>query len=128
MHPPPRVAPSPVKQPLKDGMKNEDDVETPIGDGNSALVLFYSERCGHSVNMMPAWEEMKKSMGSSGQFDIISLEQSKNPQEVHQHSIRGFPTIRFYPDGFPSPNFVEYKGPRTSESFIKFAQSGGQEV
>lgn len=115
--PPPTLPPPPPPS----------DVETPIGDGTGALVLFYSERCGHSVNMMPDWEKMKNILGSTNKVDIIGLEQSKNP-EIQQYDIKGFPTIRFYPDGFPSSNFVEYRGPRTAESFIKFVQSRGQEV
>ena len=78
--------------------------------------------------MMPEWEKMKNVLGSTNQVDIIGLEQSKNPQEMQQHDVKGFPTIHFYPEGFTSPNFIEYRGPRTAESFIKFVQSGGQEV
>jgi thiol-disulfide isomerase/thioredoxin len=107
---------------------SQKDVETVVGGGGSSMVLFHSDHCGHCVNMLPAWEETKQNLSQGSQFDVIAFENGQNPQEVQKNNIKGFPTVRFYPDGYPSSNFVEYRGNRSAESFIKFAQSGGQEM
>jgi hypothetical protein len=104
------------------------EVETVVGGGGSSLVLFHSDHCGHCVNMLPAWEQTKQTLSQGSQFDVIAFENGQNPQEIQKNDIKGFPTVRFYPEGFPSSNFVEYRGNRSAESFIKFAQSGGQEM
>lgn len=94
--------------------------------GPPALVLFYAEWCGHSKQIRPSWKQAAQTLRQHG-MQVIEMEDGKNKAEIQQHGVKGFPTIRFYREGFPSPNFVKYQGNRTPESIIKFARSGGQE-
>lgn len=104
------------------------DYHTTIGSGKPALVLFYADWCGHSKNILPAWEKVSQILNGSGQFEAIALEQKQHKAEMQKHNVQGFPDIRFYPEGFPSQNSIPYRGNRSPESLMKFAQSGGQEM
>nr|QBK86262.1 MAG: thioredoxin [Marseillevirus LCMAC102] len=108
--------------------KTVQDRETIVQSGKPALVMFYANSCGHSKAMLPSWQQAHQTLSQSGQFELIALEQEKYGAEIQKHGISGFPTIRFYPEGFPSEKFIEYKGNRTTDSLIKFVKSGGQEV
>ena len=122
--PPPR--PQQPQAPPKPGPGA--DYESTVGSGKPALVMFYADWCGHSKNMLPAWQQVEQALNSSGQFEAIALEQKKHGAEMQKHGVRGFPDIRFYPDGFPSDNPVPYRGNRSPESLLKFVQSGGKET
>jgi hypothetical protein len=77
--------------------------------------------------MMPDWQKAEGILKQMGICEPISLNDQRDAEEVHKHGISGWPTIRYYPDGFPG-RFVEYRGNRSAESLVKFAQSGGQAV
>jgi thiol-disulfide isomerase/thioredoxin len=125
---PPGNPPRPHGSNIQGIMKSpQKDIETVVGGGGASIVLFHSDHCGHCVDMLPAWEETKNVLSEGNQFDVISFENGQQPEEIQNNNIKGFPTVRFYPEGFPSSNFIEYRGNRSAQSFIKFAQSGGQE-
>ena len=104
------------------------DYQTIVGSGKPALVLFYADWCGISKKMMPTWQKVEQILNKSGKFEIIALEEKTHREEIQKHDIRGFPNIRLYPDGFPSQNYIPYRGNRSPESLIKFVQSGGREI
>jgi len=104
---------------------NPQNMESFVGSGKPALVLFYSNGCGHSRNMRPAWDQAKQQLDQSGQVDAILIE---DQAEIQKCGVRGFPTVRMYPEGYPSQNFIEYQGNRSIESLITFARSKGQQV
>lgn len=88
------------------------------------LVLFHSEKCGYCKMMAPEWEKLKASPMAS-KIDIVDFEYTTNPTEAQKHQIGSFPTIRFYPRGYSSPQqFVEYKGDRTADAIIAFLVNG----
>lgn len=115
--PPPPTAPSPPHP------------ETAVGGGSGkpALVMFYAEWCGHSKAMQPSWQQLQQTLAQTNQFDLVAIDADKNKEEMGRHGVRGFPTVRYYPQGFPGPNHIEYKGNRTVDSLMKFVRSGGQE-
>jgi len=90
-----------------------------------ALVKFYADWCGACKTMAPEWEKAKPVMGKMVQ--VLEIEGTKHAEEIKKHGIAGFPTIRLYPEGFPSANYIEYKGNRTSDSLLKFVSSRGQQ-
>lgn len=122
----PQAPPAQPQAPPKPGAGA--DYESTVGSGKPALVMFYADWCGHSKNMLPAWQQIEQALNQSGQFEAIALEQKKHSAEMQKHGVRGFPDIRFYPDGFPSQNAIPYRGNRSPESLMKFVQSGGQET
>ena len=122
-HPPPVIQRPPMH--VEKPPNARQNTETLIGDGRPALVLFHSDHCGHCKHMMGDWETAKQQLLSSNQYDVLSFEHGSFPDESKKNNIQGFPTIRYYPNGYPSGDHVEYKGNRSSDSMVKFTQSGG---
>lgn len=122
--PPVPQQPQPRPQPIP---QNPAEVESNVGGTKPALVLFYADWCGHSKNMLDDWKKAKENLLQSGQFDVIDIKQEDQGQEIAKHGIKGFPVVRLYPEGFPSAKFIEYKGNRTANSFLKFVHSEGQD-
>lgn len=88
-----------------------------------ALVLFYGDHCPHCHDMLPAWGEVKKAIGSK--IDIKELE-SQNPENGNYVPPKGVPTIRLYPNGVSDQQtFADYSGDRTPESIISFVTGSG---
>lgn len=112
--------------------KNGEDVApqaqggAPSGD-KPAFVFFFAEWCPNSTGMFGAWEEAAKTLSQEG-VNVILLDDKKHHDEMQKMDIKGFPTLRLYPSGFPSEQFVEYQGDRSAASLIKFVQSGGQAI
>ncbi len=123
----------PMPQALPLASQGDNATETFVGEdsGKPTLVLLWGSWCPHSVNMMPAWENVKKTLNESGTFEAKDFETSRDAQIVKDLSQKlpgfgGFPDIRIYPQGFgmDSPN-VQYKGPRTEEGILKFVYQQG---
>ena len=107
------------------GQQGSQHMESYVGNGKPALVLFYSNGCGHSRNMRPAWDQAKQQLQQSGQVDCILIE---DPGEMQKYGIGGFPTVKLFPGGLGSSNSINYQGNRSAESLVTFARSGGKQV
>ncbi len=123
--PPPMIAhPQPRPQPA---MKNPSEIESVIGTGKPALVFFYADWCPHCKNAMPEWLKAADNLTQSGQFEAIPLKQETHGEEIAKHGVKAFPHYRLYPAGFPSADYVDYKGNRSATSLLKFVHSEGQD-
>jgi thiol-disulfide isomerase/thioredoxin len=81
------------------------------------LVMFHAEWCGHCKHLAPEWEKVKQAVGDK--HLIVDIE-SKNPL-MKNFTLKGFPTIRYFPDGLGNTNkFDEYQGDRTAETILQF--------
>lgn len=124
--PAPQPRPQPLPQPTP--QRHPSEVESVVGQNKPTLVLFYANWCGHSKNMLGDWKKAKENLLQSGQFDVLDFSQEEHGQEMAKHGIQGFPAVRLYPEGFPSAKFIEYKGDRSANSFLKFVHSEGQDA
>lgn len=88
------------------------------------LVLFYMEGCGPCNNFRPLWNQMIPEIERGG-VKCIGLNYKDHTEMMQQEGIAGFPTIKFYPQGFPGKG-IDYSGPRTKEGIIDFLQNGPQ--
>lgn len=105
------------------------DHETKLSEAVSAqpkpaIVMFYASWCGPSKAALPEWQKLEAALKGSP-LQVISLEDSQYKKEIMENGVKGYPTIRLYPEGFPGPNPIEYQGPRTFESLMKFVKTGG---
>ena len=62
------------------------------------VTLFHSKGCPHCINLMPTWEKFKQSH-KDGEVKVKEFEKDKDSKIMAKHNIKGFPTIRKYPDG-----------------------------
>ena len=76
------------------------------------LALFYAPWCGHCKRFEPVYNQFQQSY--SGPAKVVSVDCDENKALAQQHGIKGFPTIRLYPNGMSdASNFDEYSGERT---------------
>lgn len=88
------------------------------------LVLFYADGCGHCTAFKPTWDQLAPELESHG-VKCLKLDHKDHAELMRQEGVAGFPTIKFYPHGFPGQR-VDYNGPRTKEDIINFLQNGPQ--
>ena len=116
---PKKIQPEPVEE-------NTSDPSTP---SKPMMVLFYMNGCGPCNALKPHWEQFEDAVNPSGQLEALKFEASQYSDVMRQADVKGFPTVRLYPEGFtpqnPNRPFVEYSGPRTFEGLMQFIQTGG---
>jgi len=85
----------------------------------ACFVMFYAPWCGHCKTTKPEFEKFQESY--KGPIKIISIDcdDDQNKAIVSQQEIKGFPTIRYYPDGLEG-QYTEYNGGRTSDDFNEY--------
>jgi len=77
------------------------------------LVKYYAPWCGHCKALAPTWDELANSVADVEDLVIAKFDATAN--EVAGLSIRGYPTLRFYPKD--NKNGYEYEGERDLEAF-----------
>jgi thiol-disulfide isomerase/thioredoxin len=88
------------------------------------LVLFYMDGCGHCTDFKPVWEQLVPELERGG-VKCLGINYKDHMEMVRQEGIAGFPTIKFYPQGFPGKG-IDYSGARTREGILDFLQNGPQ--
>lgn len=84
------------------------------------LVEFFAPWCGHCKNLAPHWESAATEL--KGKVKLGALDATVHTVIANRFSIRGFPTIKYFPAGSKDPNGEEYDGGRTSSDIVKFAE------
>jgi thioredoxin-like negative regulator of GroEL len=93
--------------------------ETLQTDTLPMLVLFHVKWCPHCKHFMPEFNKLKELKNLN--LEIKEIDCEANKELAKSHEIKGFPTIRFYPNGLQNTNGVlEYNGPRTFEQMLVF--------
>jgi protein disulfide-isomerase A6 len=97
-------------------MGNNDDPEKIMSSDKPALVFFYAPWCGHCKNAKPEFEKVMQM--AKGRAHMIDCDAH---QEIAQkYNVKGFPTIRYYPNGPINGKPREYEGNRTAEDMMNF--------
>ena len=92
-----------------------------LDKSKGCLIFFYADWCGHCKTFKPVWEQIKSELGNKIEMYEIESKQCKP-----DYNIKGFPTLRFYPEGLGVNKYSEYSGDRSLKSVIIFAESKGQ--
>ena len=85
------------------------------------IVLFYGDWCGHCHHMMPEWDKFMEN-NKDNKIKIMKIESSNEPV-MRKHEIRGFPTIRYLPNGLKDKKHVEFRGNRNHIDLKRFLES-----
>lgn len=102
-----------------DGDDTDENFETFSNKENGEFVLFYAHWCGHCKNLMPDFDKMMQNY--KGNIRIVKIDSDKNPELINSHKVKGFPTIRYFPDGMDkSNNFKEFSGDRSYEGLLNY--------
>lgn len=80
------------------------------------LVKYYAPWCGHCKSLAPVWEELGAAFANNDDVVIAKFDATAN--EVAGLSIRGYPTLKFYPKD--NKDGVDYEGDRDLESFKSY--------
>lgn len=80
------------------------------------LVEFYAPWCGHCKSLAPEYEKLASEHKSNPNLIIAKMDSTTN--EAKGVSIKGFPTLKFYPSNNKKP--IDYDGDRNFEGLSKF--------
>uniref|UniRef100_A0A663F4M9 protein disulfide-isomerase n=1 Tax=Aquila chrysaetos chrysaetos TaxID=223781 RepID=A0A663F4M9_AQUCH len=86
----------------------------------NVFVKFYAPWCSHCQAMAAAWEELGERY--KDHEDIVIAELDAMANELENITIKGFPTLQYFPAG---PGRKVYKSARDVETFSKFLENGG---
>lgn len=96
-----------------------------IKDGKIVFVMFHMNGCGHCIQALPEWQNIKnklnQSLKNNNNIVVADIESSNLSNIKNSKNIEGFPTIRYiynYGD-----SYEDYNGPREVSEFIKWIES-----
>ncbi|XP_037620533.1 protein disulfide-isomerase A2 [Sebastes umbrosus] len=99
--------------------KNFDSVA--LDPTKNVFVEFYAPWCGHCKDLTPIWEQLGEKYADKD--DIIIAKMDATTNEVESVSIKGFPTLKYFPA--EGKEVVDYTGNRDLETLSKFLDDGG---
>uniref|UniRef100_A0A8C9W6X1 protein disulfide-isomerase n=1 Tax=Scleropages formosus TaxID=113540 RepID=A0A8C9W6X1_SCLFO len=82
------------------------------------LVDFYAPWCGYCKKLEPVWREVGAELRSSGSpVRVGMIDATAHTGVAAEFAVRGYPTIKL----FKGDLSYNYKGPRTKDAIIEFA-------
>eukprot|EP01055_Gregarina_sp_Pseudo9_P003269 Gregarina_sp_Pseudo_9__3268@NODE_344_length_3099_cov_184_964379_g324_i0_p1_GENE_NODE_344_length_3099_cov_184_964379_g324_i0NODE_344_length_3099_cov_184_964379_g324_i0_p1_ORF_typecomplete_len482_score122_75Thioredoxin/PF00085_20/5_1e30Thioredoxin/PF00085_20/35Thioredoxin/PF00085_20/1_4e24Thioredoxin_6/PF13848_6/2_3e02Thioredoxin_6/PF13848_6/1_7e07Thioredoxin_6/PF13848_6/1_5e16Thioredoxin_6/PF13848_6/5_4Thioredoxin_7/PF13899_6/3_8e08Thioredoxin_7/PF13899_6/4_6e03Thioredoxin_7/PF13899_6/2_1e08ERp29 len=108
---------------------NDGPVKVVVGKQFSDIVLqkdkdvllkFHAPWCGHCKAVAPIWEELAVKLRNNKNLIVAEFDGTANDSDTETFEYQGFPTFFFVKAGNRNP--ITFKGERTLENFIKFAQ------
>jgi protein disulfide-isomerase A1 len=100
--------------------KNFNDIV--LDTTKDVLIEFYAPWCGHCKSLAPTWEELGAKFADHSSIVIAKVDATANDIDHPAVSVKGFPTILFFPaNGKDAP--VTYDGGRDLDSLVKYVES-----
>ena len=104
---------------MEPNINKNDDPDKIMSSDKPAMIFFYAPWCGHCKNAKPEFEKLMQM--AKGKAHMIDCDAHQNIAQ--KYDVKGFPTIRYYPNGPKNGNPREYSGNRSAEDMMKFMQS-----
>lgn len=93
--------------------------ETVIESKDMWLVEFYAPWCGHCQRLAPHWQEAATEL--KGKVKLGALDATVHTIMSNKYNVKGFPTIKFFPQGVKDGTAEEYDGGRTASDIVSWA-------
>ena len=95
------------------------ELEAFDNSSNGVFAMYYANWCGHCKKAKPHFQKLMDEYSGNIKVMMIDCEDAQNKELVQSQGIKGFPTIRYYKEGF-SGDYSEYSGSRTYSDFIQY--------
>ena len=96
----------------------------PARSSKPTLVLHWAKWCNNCTVMKDDWNKAAKIVGDTGMVDIVELEadddKAATDHAVKERGLKGFPEIKYYPNGYDDSKHVSFSGDRTEDNIVKF--------
>jgi len=101
-----------------------------VGSGPH-FVMFFAPWCGHCKRLAPTWEllAVKYKEADPKEVTIAKVDCTEQTALCSAQDVTGYPTLKFFKDGFEEEDGVKHRGPRDQKALEKFiAEKLGNEV
>jgi len=104
-----------------EAFQDEYPIENFKNSSTPQFVIFKAEWCGHCQRAMP---EVKKLQNENiPGVEIIVVDSDEQPDLIKECDVKGFPTMRLYPEGLANKsNYENFDGERNLEGFKSFLE------
>jgi len=95
------------------------------------FVMFFAPWCGHCKRLAPVWEQLavKYNTQEAPEVRIGRVDCTQQTALCSAQDVTGYPTLKFFKDGFEKEDGVKYRGNRDAAALEKFiAEKLGNEV
>jgi protein disulfide-isomerase A1 len=93
---------------------NSATFESAIEDHPLIAVEFFAPWCGHCKSLAPEWEKVATEM--KGKVPVAKVDCIENQEVCAEQEVQGYPTLKLFRSGEPSPMEV----PRKAEAIVSF--------
>jgi len=107
-------------QAVLENFSSDDKVKEALSNKKAAFVAFVADWCGYCKKLKPQWKEFEDGY-SNDNCNVLAVECTKYKDLAKKHSVSGFPTIQYLPNGLNNPEgAVSYNGERSVKGFNEF--------
>lgn len=100
---------------------NDKSFDTTLKKSKSAMVVFFTNWCGHCKALKPIYSKAADLLHEQGISSVLAAVDCGAHYDVcKQHNIEGYPTMKYFKNG---KFFRDYTKERTTDAIIQFLKS-----